>query len=297
MARGGGRLSNLFCFGLGYTARALAARLMGRGWRVAGTARSEKNLQSIRDFGGDAMLFDGSSPGPAIAGQLRQSTHVLVSIPPGEEGDAALRHHAGDLAEISGIEWIGYLSTVGVYGDRQGEWVDETSAPMPKGPRAKRRLEAERAWTAFGEQVNKPVHIFRLPGIYGPGRNALVALRAGTARRVVKPGQVFNRAHVADIASVLEASIRQPRAGAVYNVTDDEPAPPQDVVTYAAELLGVEPPPEVPFEQAELSPMGRAFYGECKRVRNGLIKSELGVELRYPTYREGLRALAAELAD
>ena len=290
-------MSTLFCFGLGYTARTLAARLIEQGWRVAGTARSEKNLQSIREFGAEAVLFDGSRPGPGVADQLRQSSHVLVSIPPGEEGDAALRHHAGDLAEAPEIEWIGYLSTVGVYGDHQGGWVDETSAPMPKGPRSQRRLEAERAWMALGENAGKPVQIFRLPGIYGPGRNALTSLKAGRSRRIVKPGQVFNRAHVADIASVLEASIRRPRAGAVYNVADDEPAPPQDVVAYAAELLGVEPPPEIAFEDAELSAMGRSFYGECKRVRNGLIKSELGVELRYPTYREGLRALAAELAD
>ena len=289
-------MSTLFCFGLGYTARVLAGRLMTQGWRVTGTTRSEKNMQSIREFGADAILFDGSGPGPGVADQLRQSSHVLVSIPPGEEGDAALRLHANDLAEAPEIEWIGYLSTVGVYGDRQGEWVDETTVPMPEGPRSKRRLEAERAWTAFGEKAEMPVQIFRLPGIYGPGRNALASLKSGKARRIVKPGQVFNRAHVADIANALEASIGQPRAGAVYNVTDDEPAPPQDVVTYAAELLGVEPPLEIAFEDAELSPMGRAFYGECKRVRNGLMKSELGVELSYPTYREGLRALAAELA-
>lgn len=288
-------MSTLFCFGLGYTARVLAAGLMEQGWRAAGTARSEKNLRSIQEFGADAILFDGSSPGPGVAEQLRQSTHVLVSIPPGEGGDAVLRHHAGDLAKAPELEWIGYLSTVGVYGDHEGEWVDETTVPMPKGPRSGRRLEAERAWTVFGENAEKRVQIFRLPGIYGPGRNALASLKAGRARRIVKPGQVFNRAHVADIANVLEASIRRPRAGAVYNVADDEPAPPQDVVTFAAGLLGIEPPPEIPFEDAELSAMGRSFYGECKRVKNGLIKSELGVELSYPTYREGLRALAAEL--
>jgi nucleoside-diphosphate-sugar epimerase len=295
VASGGSRLSTLFCFGLGYTARVLATRLMAQGWRVAGTARSENNLQSIRDFGAEAALFDGNSPGPGVAGLLGQSTHVLVSIPPGGDGDAALRLHAQDLAETPGIEWIGYLSTVGVYGDRQGGWVDETSAPMPRGPRAKRRLEAERGWMAFGEKAEKPVHIFRLPGIYGPGRNALTALKSGKARRIVKPGQVFNRAHVADIANTLEASIRRPRAGGVYNVADNEPAPPQDVVAFAADLLGIEPPPETPFDEADLSPMGRSFYGECKRVKNELIKSELGVELSYPTYREGLRALAAEL--
>lgn len=289
-------MSTLFCFGLGYTARALAARLMAQGWRVAGTARSEKNLANIRDFGAQAALFDGRAPGPGVAALLRQSTHVLVSIPPGEEGDAVLGRHAGDLADAPELEWIGYLSTVGVYGDRRGGWVDEASAPRPKGPRAKRRLEAERAWAAFGEEAKKPAHIFRLPGIYGPGRNTLVALKSGAARRIVKPGQVFNRAHVADIASALQASMERPRAGALYNVTDDEPAPPQDVVAYAAELLGVEPPPEIAFEDAELSAMGKSFYGECKRVKNGLIKSELGIELAFPTYREGLRALAAELA-
>lgn len=294
MARGGRRLSALFCFGLGYTARALAGRLMDEGWRVAGTARSEKALQSIRGFGAEATLFDGRASNPEAAELLQQSTHLLVSIPPRDEGDAVLRLHRRDLAEAPELEWIGYLSTVGAYGDRQGGWVDEESAPKPKSPGAKRRLDAEQAWAAFGEDTKKPVHTFRLSGIYGPGRNALAALKAGTARRIVKPGQVFNRTHVADIASVLQASIGQPRAGAIYNVADDEPAPPQDVVTYGAELLGIEPPPEIAFEDAELSAMGKSFYGECKRVRNGLIKSELGVELAYPTYREGLSALAAE---
>lgn len=289
-------MSALFCFGLGYTARTLAARLMEQGWRITGTARSEKGLQGIRDLGAEPVLFDGRGRDSTVASLLRRSTHVLVSIPPDEAGDVVLRCHGDDLAEAPHLEWLGYLSTVGVYGDRKGGWVDETIEPSPMSPGAIRRLKAERGWAALGEQGAKPVHIFRLPGIYGPGRNALATLQAGTARRIVKPGQVFNRAHVADIASALEASIRRPRAGAIYNVTDDVPAPPQDVVAFAAELLGVEAPAEVAFEDAELSAMGRSFYGECKRVRNELIKSELGVELRYPTYREGLRALAAELA-
>ena len=290
-------MSTLFCFGLGYTARVLAARLMAQGWRVVGTTRSEKNISNIRDFGAEVVLFDGLTPSPKASELIQQSTHVLHSIRPNELGDAALVHHAQDLAQAPNLAWIGYLSTVGVYGDRAGGWVDETTPPAPLSQGSLSRLAAENLWVSFGKETQKAVHRFRLPGIYGPGRNALAALKSGKARRIVKPGQVFNRAHVADIAGVLESSIGQPRAGAVYNVTDDEPAPPQDVVTFAAELLGVEPPPEIPFEQAELSPMGRAFYGECKRVRNGLIKSELGVELRYPTYREGLRALAAELAD
>ena len=289
-------MSVLFCFGLGYTARTLAARLMAQGWRVAGTARSEKTLQSIRDFGADAVLFDGRGPNPEVAELLKRSTHVLHSIRPDDDGDAVLVHHGHDLARAPDLAWIGYLSTVGVYGDRGGAWIDEETPPAPLSQGALRRVAAENLWMRFGAENRKAVRRFRLSGIYGPGRNALVALRSGKARRIVKPGQVFNRAHVADIASVLEASIAQPGAGAVYNVADDMPAPPQDVVTYAAELLGVEPPPEVAFEDAELSPMARKFYGECKRVRNGLIKTELGVELAFPTYREGLRALAAELA-
>jgi nucleoside-diphosphate-sugar epimerase len=228
--------------------------------------------------------FDRSRrlPPEALAGV----SHMLTSIAPDEQGDPVLDLHAADL---EGVEWAGYLGTTAVYGDRQGGWVDEDTPIEPTLARADRRARAEAAWLGSG----LPAHIFRLAGIYGPGRNAFVNLKEGTARRIVKPGQVFSRIHVEDIATVLEASIGRPRPGAVYNVCDDEPAPPDQVVTHAAELLGVEPPPAQDYETAELSPMARTFYRDNRRVRNRRIKEELGVRLAYPSYREGLAALLA----
>uniref|UniRef100_UPI0021C8CEDC NAD-dependent epimerase/dehydratase family protein n=1 Tax=Microvirga sp. Mcv34 TaxID=2926016 RepID=UPI0021C8CEDC len=195
------------------------------------------------------------------------------------------------IASAPRLRWIGYLSTVGVYGNADGDWVDETTPPNPASTRSRQRITAEREWLALGESASFAVQIFRLAGIYGPGRNALVKVADGTARRIVKPDQVFNRIHTADIAQVLMASIEHPSRNAVYNVADDEPGPPQDVIAYAAELLGREPPPEVPFDKADQTPMARAFYADNKRVRNTRIKTDLGVALRYPTYREGLKAL------
>jgi nucleoside-diphosphate-sugar epimerase len=223
---------------------------------------------------------------------LAGTTHLLHSIPPGAEGDPVLRHYRSEIARLPTLQWIGYLSTVGVYGNSAGAVVDEKTEPHPNNERTRGRVVAESGWLAFGEEIGRPAQVFRLAGIYGPGRSALDKLKAGTARRIVKPGQVFNRIHVEDIASVLEASIARPRAGAIYNVADDEPAPPEDVITYGAELLGIEPPPEVPFEEADLTPMARSFYGDTRRISNALIKSELGVRLAYPNYREGLKALA-----
>jgi nucleoside-diphosphate-sugar epimerase len=281
----------LFCFGLGYSAKTLGRRLLAEDWRVAGTARSAEASAKAGQEGFECVLFDGQSRSVEAAELVSEASHILVSIPPGEEGDAALGLHGDDLAGSQNLKWIGYLSTVGVYGDWAGEWVDETSEPRPIGPRSQKRLAAEGAWLAFGETHALAAHVFRLPGIYGPGRNALATLKSGRARRVIKPGQVFNRVHVADIASALALSMAQPRAGAIYNVCDDEPAPPQDVIAYAAELLGVEPPPEIAFEEADLSPMGKSFYGECKRVSNALIKTEFDFTPEFPNYREGLKAL------
>lgn len=289
----------LFCFGLGYSARALAQRLMARGWRVAGTARESERVARLRAEGFEAFLFDSGhpldDPGAALAG----TTHLLSSVPPGaagDDGDPVIAHHGADIAACAGLVWVGYLSTTGVYGDRQGGWVDEESELAPTGPRGRRRLAAERAWLALQRAHGVPVHLFRLAGIYGPGRNALVALRKGTAQRVDKPGQVFSRIHVEDIAAVLEASIARPAPGRAYNLCDDDPAPPEAVVAYASTLLGMPPPPLVPFEAAALSPMARSFYRDNKRVSNRRIKEELGVRLRYPDYRSGLRALAASEA-
>jgi hypothetical protein len=283
-------LSRLFCFGLGFSAEALARRLAAKGWSIAGTARDPANIERLRAEGYEVCRFAGEPGNAELAAALAGTTHLLLSIPPRSEGDPVL-HYRDEIACLPTLEWIGYLSTVGVYGNHPGAVVDEATMPRPHNERTKARVVAESGWLAFGEEIGRPAQVFRLAGIYGPGRSALDKLRDGTARRIVKPGQVFNRIHVEDIASVLEASIARPRAGAIYNVADDEPAPPEDVITYGAELLGVEPPPEVPFEEAELSPMARSFYGDSRRISNVLIKSELGVRLAYPNYREGLKSL------
>lgn len=278
----------LLCFGYGYSARALARRLMAQGWQVIGTTRSAGKMDDIRATGAEPALWPPARCGPL----LDFATHVLVSTPPDAGGDPVLLHCAGALsARAEQFDWLGYLSTVGVYGDRGGEWVDETSECSPATERGRARLAAEEEWLGYWHDTGVPVHIFRLAGIYGSGRGPFAKVRAGTAQRIIKPGQVFSRIHVEDIASVLEASMARPRPGRIYNVCDDEPAPPEEVIAYAAELLGVPLPPAVPIEEAELTPMARSFYAESKRVSNARMKKELGVELAYPTYREGLRAL------
>ncbi len=282
----------LFCFGLGYSAEALAKRLAAKGWVVAGTSRDPANIERLRREGYKVVRFTGDAGNVELIAALEGTTHLLHSIPPGSDGDPVLRHYRAEIADLPTLGWIGYLSTVGVYGNSAGAMVDEATQPRPNNERTRARVVAENAWLALGEETGRPAQVFRLAGIYGPGRSALDKLRAGTARRVIKPGQVFNRIHVDDIAMVLEASIARPRAGAIYNVADDEPAPPEDVITYGAELLGMEPPPEVAFEEADLTPMARSFYGGSRRISNALIKSELGVRLAHPNYREGLKALA-----
>ncbi len=281
----------LFCFGYGYTASRLAALLRPEGWSVAGTCRDPVKQADLPAAGVEPFSFPLADAATALAG----ATHILLSVPPDAArdsgGDPVLRQHGADIAALRGkLLWLGYLSTTGVYGDRDGAWVDETSAVAPTGERGQRRAAAEAAWVAFAESHDLPLQRFRLPGIYGPGRSAIDGLRAGTQQRIDKPGQVFSRIHVDDLAMVLAASMRQPRAGAIYNVADDEPAASAEVAAYGASLLGIEPPPLVPFDSAKLSPMARSFYAENKRVGNALIKSELGVRLKYPTYREGLAA-------
>ncbi len=288
-------MSKLVCLGLGYTAQVFAGRMADAGWRVHGTTRAEDRAAALRARGFEISVFTGAAPSAELREALRQATHALVSIAPGKAGDSVLACCASDLGGAQNLRWIGYLSTVGVYGDHGGARVDEDTALKPRSERSVLRVAAEEAWADFGANSGKAVQIFRLAGIYGPGRGPLEKVRRGTARRIVKPGQVFYRIHVEDIASVLEASISRPRAGGVYNVSDDEPAPPQDVVAYAAQALGVEAPAEVAFEDAGLSPMGRSFYGENKKVSNARIKHELSVKLTYPTYREGIRAEAAAL--
>ena len=269
----------LLCLGFGYTARALARRLLPRDWRVIGTSRD-----SLTPYDGVEMQSWPGTPLP-----LQEVSHVLLSISPNAAGDPVLAQHQAEfLAAASNLEWVGYLSTTAVYGHRDGAWVDENTPVAPTSERGNWRVQAEEQWQAIAEL---PLHIFRLAGIYGPGRGPFAKLMAGKARRIIKPGQVFSRIHVEDIAQVLEASIAQPNPGAIYNLCDDDPAPPQDVLGYAAELLGLPIPSEVPFDEAGMSPMARSFYQENKRVRNHRIKEELTVTLLYPSYREGLRAV------
>jgi nucleoside-diphosphate-sugar epimerase len=279
----------LFCFGYGYCAKALAERLAGRaGVSIAGT-----RTRAGADNGGSVQLaaFAGDARSTSVTRLLQGVTHVLVSIPPDLEGDPALRHHWADLAALPTLLWVGYLSTIGVYGDSGGAWIDETAPLRPQSERALRRAKAEEQWRRFGAETGKRVQIFRLPGIYGPGRSVIDSLMSGEARRIVKPGQVFNRIHVADVAATLDLAMAGASEHDVFNVVDDEPAPPQDVIAFGAELLGLPIPPDTPFERASLSPMGRSFYDEVKRVRNDRIKTGLGVRLAFPTYREGLAAI------
>jgi nucleoside-diphosphate-sugar epimerase len=283
----------LFVFGLGYSALVLARRLKARGWTITGTCQSEDKRQALAAEGIAAQIFDGSHPLTDLDA-LTRATYVLSSVPPDGERDPVLAHHASDLGAMQSLKWIGYLSTTGVYGDRGGDWVNESAGLHPTGQRGRARVAAERAWLDLG-RVGQAVHIFRLAGIYGPGRSALDTVRAGRAKRVVKPGQVFSRIHVEDIAAVLEASMMRPNPGAIYNVCDDDPAPPQDVIAYACALLGVEAPPEIPFAEAarDMSAMARSFYEDNKRVANRRIQDELGVKFAYPDYRTGLKALLA----
>jgi len=279
----------LLSLGHGYTAQALARRLLPAGWRVIGTTRSAEKAAALRASGVEALVWPGADLAPA----LTAASHVLASAGPGPQGDPFVPQIA-PLLHLSAARWLGYLSTTSVYGDHEGGWVDEDTPLDPGTERGRQRVLAERQWQVAAREAGLALHIFRLAGIYGPGRGPFSKVRAGAARRIVKPGQVFSRVHVEDIATALAASMAQPRAGAVYNLCDDDPAPPQDVIAHAAALLGLPEPPEVPFALAELSPMARSFYAESKRVRNDRIKTELGVQLRYPTYREGLAALLAE---
>lgn len=278
---------HLISFGHGYSAQALSRILSTRGWKVTGTSRTANRDAAIRASGAEPLRF----PGPNALDALSRATHVLSSAGPTEAGDPVLAELQDAIARHApNLEWVGYLSTTGVYGDHNGNWVDESTPLTPTTQRGRLRKAAEEDWAGIS---GLPLHIFRLAGIYGPGRGPFAKVRRGTARRIIKRGQVFSRTHVEDIAQVLAASIARPNPGAVYNVCDDDPAPPQDVIAFAAELLGQPEPPAIPFEEAEMTPMARSFYAESKRVRNDRIKQELGVVLEYPTYREGLRALEA----
>ena len=281
----------LFCFGLGYTGRALARACMAEGWTVAGTCRQAEGCSALAAEGIDAWLFDENNPLDDAAAALAGTTHLLASAPPVETGDGAAFLHGAAIAATESLEWIGYLSTTGVYGDHRGDWVDEDSELNPSSPRAARRVAAEEQWLDFWWNDGIPTHLFRLAGIYGPGRGPLAALAAGTAKRIHKPGHLFSRIHLDDIVATLRASMARPNGGRVYNVCDDAPAAQADVVAFASDLLGLDPPPLVPIEDAALSPMGLSFYADNKRVRNDRIKTELGVTLAHPDYQSGLTAL------
>ena len=289
---------NVFFFGLGYSSLA-AARAIHSGVAaevpIAGTTRTADGAELLADTTYRVHLFDGDEPGQTLGSDLSQATHVIQSIPPDEAGDPVLRFHRDELGAAPDLEWIGYYSTVGVYGDFGGQWIDEDGEARPINQRSKLRVEVEKHWREFAAGRGVPLAIFRLAGIYGPGRSTFDKLRAGDARRIVKPGQVFNRIHVEDIGRITMLAAKAKLDG-TFNVADDEPAPPQDLVTHAAAMIGVTPPSEVAVETAEMSPMARSFYSDNKRVSNARIKRALGIELLYPTYREGLAAIHGDHA-
>ncbi len=275
-------MNTLLSLGHGYSAQALARRLLPQGWHIIGTTRSAAGAAGLRATGIEALVWPGEDISPALA----RATHVLTSVAP-VDGDPVLRALGPQIAAAR-PGWVGYLSTTAVYGHHSGDWVDETTPLAPTTARGTARVKAEADWAALG----LPLHIFRLAGIYGPGRGPFEKVRDGTARRIHKAGQVFSRIHVDDIANVLHAALLRPHPG-IYNVCDDDPASPEDILGLAAEMLGLPPPPIVPYEQAEMTPMARSFYAENKRVRNDRIKTVLGVKLDFPTYREGLAAILA----
>ncbi|KKC37896.1 epimerase [Devosia epidermidihirudinis] len=283
---------NAFFFGLGFSSQAAvtAMHTLDENVSTLGTVRTAERQKALQSAGLNVHVFDGTAPGPDLGPDLRKASHVVLSIAPGPEGDPALIHHRADLDAAEDLEWLCYYSTVGVYGDFGGNWIDETAPLVPRNDRSDRRVLAEQAWRDYAAERGVKLAILRLAGIYGAGRSAFDKLRDGTARRVIKPGQVFNRIHVADIARVTALAAQQ-RLEGTFNLADDEPAPPQDLVVLAAQMLGVEPPPEVAFDTAEMTPMQRSFYADNKRVSNAAIKAALGTELIYPNYRDGLAAI------
>ncbi|MGO9943896.1 MAG: SDR family oxidoreductase [Rhodoblastus sp.] len=284
---------NLVIIGLGFTATYYAAHHARAFTRVTGTRRAPKTERLGRV---ELLPFDGAAEtcDPRLLAALAAADALLVSAGPDAQGDPVLRLLAEKIAASPRLRKIVYLSTIGVYGDHGGDWIDETAAAEPANRRSQQRLAAEAGWTELAKLSPKDVYILRLSGIYGPGRNVLEKLREGTAKRLVKQGQVFNRIHVEDISRAIDACLTTQAPGGVYNITDDEPAPPQDVVLYAAQKLGVEPPPEQDFDAAPLTPMARSFYSENKRVSNRRMKDLLALDLAFPTFREGIAGLLAE---
>jgi len=282
--------NKLFCFGYGYSCDYLGHALSDQGWKIAGTTRNVEKRETLKARGVDAYLFDRERPLDDPLYTLQDTTHLVISTPPDDEGDPTFLMHVDDILKLKNLQWVGYLSTTGVYGDRDGDWVDENSEIRPNSQRGSRRVQAEEQWSSLVASHNLPLHIFRLAGIYGPGRSALDSIRAGVARRIEKKGQAFSRIHVEDIARILLASMARPNVGAAYNVCDDLAAPSHEVIAHACELLAKPVPPIIPFEEADLSPMARSFYKDNKRVHNKRIKEELGVDLKYKNYIDGLQA-------
>ncbi|MBU0800785.1 MAG: SDR family oxidoreductase [Alphaproteobacteria bacterium] len=280
----------LFCFGYGYSCDHLghALKTMG-GWDIAGTTRDQEKKAQMQDQGIHAFLFDYRKPLNDPQRFLKGTTHLLISTPPDDMGDPTYAMHVDDILAIPTLRWVGYLSSTGVYGDRMGGWVDENSEVRPNNKRGSRRARAEEQWLNALFKNALPVHIFRLAGIYGPGRSALDSVRAGVARRIEKKGHAFSRIHIDDIVQTLIASMNKPNPGAIYNLADDNAAPSHEVIAYACELLGIEAPPLIPYDEADMVPMARSFYADNKRVHNTRIKDELGVVLKYPDYRAGLQ--------
>ena len=284
---------HLFIFGFGFSSEAIASRVLEDGWFVTGTTRSKEKAERILRKGVTPVLFGGEADDETLDEELEEASHVLVSIAPDGDGDPVLRSCGDKLMALKDLKWIGYLSTVGVYGDHDGAWVDEDTEPKPVSRRSVERVAAEKAWRAFAAEKGVPLAIFRLSGIYGPGRNTFKKAMAGETRRLVKKDQVFNRIHREDIGKAVRLAMSK-KADGIFNITDNEPAPPQDVVAFAHELAGTPPPPEQDFATAKLTPMARSFYGENKRVSNAKSKEILGMEYDWPDYRTSLKRMWKE---
>lgn len=292
---GEGEKKQLFCFGHGYVAQALSTHLQSNNthqnnWKIAGTTRDLERKEDLCAQGIKGYLFDTEKPLGDPLFILDNITHMLISTPPDDDGDPVFNMHADDIAKLKNLEWIGYLSSTGVYGNRDGGWVDEGAEMRPTSKRGNRRVKAERQWINFATRHNIPLYIFRLSGIYGPGRSALDSLQAGRARRIEKPGHAFNRIHIDDIVQALVASFKPSQGVDIYNLSDDVPAPSHEVIAYASRLLGEEPPELIPYGSVEMAPMVHSFYRDNKRVSNLKMKDKLGVQLLYPNYRDGLDA-------
>lgn len=284
----------LFCFGYGYVCSRLADRLRLFGWEVAGTTTDPEKKDRMIEAGIDAHLFDATRPLVDPQSALEGVTHIVLSVPPGREGGIVYELHGTDIAKLPSLEWAAYLSTTAVYGNRDGQWVDETSPPAPTSQRGSLRLKAENQWQSLFDYHALPIHFFRLAGIYGPGRSALDAVKAGTSRRIDKPGHAFNRIHVDDIVEALIASMNAPKPGEIYNLADDNPASSHEVIEFACRLLDLPIPPLIRYDQTTVAPMVRSFYTDNKRISNKKIKEALGISLLHPDYKSGLTACLAE---